>query len=281
MLVAFGSGAYRVNMSRIDQITGDWEAALAALAWQVDLGIDTVVQDAPVNRYHAAEPIPDAAPPILRHAQAPTSPDAPPAADTMAEAEASAAGATSLAALHAALAAWPHCEIRRGARNLVFAGGTAGARVMVVGEAPDVDEDRSGIPFAGVKGALLDRMFAAIGLARDAKDPARGVYLTTALPWRSVGPPREGDVAMLRPFVLRHIALAQPEIVVAMGNDAVSTLLQGAVDPPARGAWRVVLDRPLLVMQHPGHLLRNPVAKGAAWADLVALKARLREGSCA
>ena len=282
-------------MGRIDQIEADYQAALAALAWQVDLGVDCAVQDFPVNRYEAVNPPPLAARAgvAFAHAANPSVPDptasgltasdpavpdpAGPATDHVAEAVAAAAQAGTLPALRAALEAWPHCEARQGARNLVFGGGTAGARVMVVGDVPDVDEDRQGTPFVGAKGALLDAMFAAIGLARHADDPALGIYLATALPWRPVGQPRPQDIAMLRPFMLRHIALARPEIVVAMGRDALF-VLAGAEDQRTRGTWATIAGRPLLAMQHPGDLIRAPAAKSDAWVDLLALKARLAKG---
>ena len=58
------------------------------------------------------------------------------------------------------------CDLKRGARQLVFADGTPGARVMIIGEAPGRDEDREGKPFVGRAGQLLDRMLAAIDLDR-------------------------------------------------------------------------------------------------------------------
>ncbi len=254
-------------MSRIDQIEGDWQASLAALDWQVDLGVDAAVLDAPVDRYEAAAVV----------AVAPTVAEATSngAVDAVAEALAAASRATTLPALRAAVAAYPHCEISRGARNLVFAAGQPGARVMVVGDAPDIDEDRQGTPFAGAKGVLLDRMFAAIGLGREAGDLGQALYLTTVLPWKPPGDraPEREELDMIRPFLMQHITLAAPDIIVAMGSAAIAALLPDT--PFARGTWAEVLGCPVLAMQHPGVLLRNPAQKREAWADLLALKARL------
>jgi uracil-DNA glycosylase family 4 len=258
-------------MGRIDLIEGDWHAAVAALDWQVDLGVDTAVQDAPINRYEAGVEAPaptNSAPPAMSVVAAP-------GADAVAVAVAMAARATTLPALRDALADYPHCEIRLGARNLVFSAGTVGARVMVVGEAPDIDDDRQGTPFAGAKGTLLDRMFAAIGLARDAGDMGQAIYLTCVLPWKPPGDraPDAAELAMIRPFLMQHIALAGPQIVVAMGSAATAALSPDAV--LSRGGWGQVLGRPLLAMQHPAALLRTPAQKREAWADLLTLQARL------
>lgn len=272
-----GAGGLPLGMGRIDQIAGDWHASLAALDWQVDLGVDVAVQDTPVNRYEAAIAAEAAPAPVSAAPRATTPADiAPmPQIDAVSEAVAAADRATTLDDLRAAMADYPHCEIRRGARNLVFAAGQPGARVMVVGEAPDIDDDRQGAAFVGVKGGLLDQMFAAIGLARDAGDLSQALYLTPVMPWKPPGnrAPEAFELAMMRPFVLRHIALARPDIVVAMGSAATAMLAQGT--PMPRGTWGQVEGRPLLAMQHPAALLRTPAQKREAWADLLALKARL------
>lgn len=260
-------------------IADDWEASLAALAWSVEAGVDEVIGDAPVNRYELAMEAP-------KIAAARTAPQAAraqvevagPAADPVAEARAAAAAAGTLEALHEALAAFDHCDLKRGARNLVFADGNPKARVLVLGEAPGAEEDREGRPFVGRAGQLLDRMFAAIGLSRGSPDPAAALYITNVLPWRPPGnrDPEPGEIAMLLPFVARHIALVDPEVVVVMGNTPLFALTGGKGILRARGTWAQALGKPLLPMTHPAYLLRNPAAKREAWADLLALQGRLR-----
>jgi DNA polymerase len=259
-----------------------WHAALAALAWQVDLGVADTITDAAVNRYDLAVAAAPAA--AVTPSRAMPGPQAaiPPVATGAAEAVAAATrladGATSLAALQAAMAAFDHCELKRGARNLVFADGNPAARVLVLGEAPGVNEDRAGLPFVGAAGQLLDRMFAAIGLNRASPDPARAIYITNVLPWR---PPENRDptpdeIAMFRPFALRHIALADPDIIVTMGNIPLRCLFEVQGVTKLRGIWREIAGKPVLPMTHPAYLLRNPEAKREAWADLLSLQARLR-----
>ena len=255
----------------------DWHAARAALEWQVELGATEAIQDAPVNRLEAAEPTPAREP--APAAAPPAAPAAPASeADPVAEAEAAAAQAQSLEALKAAMAAYPHCELRRGARNLVFADGVAGAPVMIVGEAPGRDEDREGRPFVGRAGQLLDRMLAAIGRARDAEATERAVYITNVLPWRPPQnrAPTAQEIAMLLPFLRRHVALARPRILVLMGNASCQALLGRHGITRLRGRWDEALGLPVLPMFHPAYLLRNPQAKREAWADLLELQARLK-----
>jgi DNA polymerase len=186
--------------------------------------------------------------------------------------------ARTLDALREGLAAFELCELKRGARNLVFADGNPAARVLVLGEAPGADEDREGRPFVGRAGQLLDRMFAAIGLTRTSADPASALYITNVMPWRPPGnrDPEPGEIAMMQPFVERHIALVDPEVIVAMGNTPLFALTGGKGILRARGTWAEALGKPLLPMTHPAYLLRNPAAKREAWADLLSLRGRLK-----
>lgn len=248
----------------------DAPTARATLEWLVEMGCDEAIGEHPLNRFALPERLP--AP------EAPAAPavEGPPPEDPVAAARHAAAGAATIPALRAALARYPHCELRLGTSGLVFADGVAGARVMIVGDAPDRDDARAGHPFAGPAGGLLDAMLAAIGLARDADDPARGAYLAAALPWRPAGREAEAKhVAMLEPFLRRHVELATPEVVVLMGNDACAAALGQRGMTRLRGTWTEAFGRPALPIFPPRYLLTRPEAKREAWADLLDLAARL------
>lgn len=255
----------------------DWHAARAALEWQIDLGVTETIADRPVNRFDLVAPPPKAG--VAPAVSAPTAPvQAAPETDGVAEAEKAAHSAADLPALKAAMAAYPHCDLRKGARNLVFCDGLPGARVMIVGEAPGRDEDRIGKPFVGRAGQLLDKMLAAINLGRD-RDRDEAVYITNVLPWR---PPQNRDpkpeeIALMLPFLKRHIALAQPEFLIVMGNISCQALLGKRGITRLRGTWSMAEGLPVLPMFHPAYLLRHPDAKREAWADLLDLKARLSQ----
>ncbi|MDM7458033.1 MAG: uracil-DNA glycosylase, partial [Paracoccus sp. (in: a-proteobacteria)] len=151
------------------------------------------------------------------------------------------------------------------------------ARVLVLGEAPGDEEDRQGRPFVGRAGQLLDQMFRAIGLARDSVDAAQGLYLCNVLTWRPPGnrEPTPDEIAVSLPFLQRHIALAQPKLIVLMGNVACDAAIRQRGILKLRGQWVQAFGRPALPMTHPAYLLRNPQAKREAWADLLDLAARL------
>lgn len=247
--------------------TFDPNLARAYLDWLVELGADEAIVDAPIDRYALATKLP-----------AQTSVGVPGAVendiDPVIAARKSAQDADDLTGLRTALGAYEHCELKRGARNLVFSDGVAGARVMIIGEAPGRDEDREGRPFVGRAGQLLDRMLAAIDLGRD-----RSVYITNVLPWR---PPQNRDpkpeeIAMMQPFLQRHVELAGPDILVVMGNISCHAVLGKRGITRLRGQWFEAFGKPVLPMFHPAYLLRQPTMKRDAWADLLALKSRLMQ----
>lgn len=264
------------------------EELLVALAWQLEMGAEDAIGEVPVDRFAAVPNPATAAPragpkskatPAARDRQPPADQPALAHDDPIHDAETAAAAAETLEDLRAAMAAYPHCELRHGARSLVFSDGVAGARVMIIGEAPGRDEDVQGKPFVGKAGQLLDRMLAAIGLDRAAPSSDQAVYITNVLPWR---PPQNRDpkpeeIAMLMPFLRRHVALAQPDVIVAMGNISCQALIGKRGITRLRGGWTQAFDLPCLPMFHPAYLLRSPAAKREAWADLLALKAHLLE----
>jgi DNA polymerase len=186
--------------------------------------------------------------------------------------------ARSLEDLKAALARYDGVSLRKTATNLVFADGNPRAEIMLVGEAPGADEDRQGLPFVGVSGQLLDRMMAAIGYDRST------FYITNVCFWRPPGnrKPTEAELAAQQPFVLRHIELVRPKVLVLVGGSSAQMLL-GTTEgiTRLRGKWFDYrsdgLDQPIpaLPIFHPAYLLRQPELKREAWRDLVKLRIKL------
>lgn len=251
----------------------DFYTAKALLDWHVDLGADEAIGDLPVNRYE----VPKEAPKMPKAKPAEAAPVAQLKGPEPVEvARQMARDAQDLEGLRAAMAAFTHCQLKNGARNLVFADGAAGARVMVIGDAPTREEDQQGKPLVGPAGQMLDAMFGAINLGRDIADAP--IYVTSVLPWRAsqTRDPSPDDVTMMLPFLERHIALANPDVLVLMGNQACEALLGVKGITKLRGTWGEALGKPALPMLHPAYLLRTPQAKREAWADLLSLQAKLR-----
>jgi DNA polymerase len=249
----------------------DWHYAKAVLEWQMEMGATEAILDAPVNRFELADKV---KPAVSKTTAVPTKIVEETPADIATKL---AQSAKSLDDLRAIMDGFEHCDLKRGARQLVFSDGKVGARVMVIGEGPGRDEDMQGSPFVGRAGQLLDKMFAAIGLSRDAVDLERAIYITNVVPWR---PPQNRDpspdeIEMMLPFLQRHVELAAPDVIIAMGNISCSAILGQKGISRLRGTWAKAFGVDVLPMFHPAYLLRNPISKREAWADLLSVKQKL------
>ena len=289
---------------------------LALLRLQLEWGADEALDEAPLDRLAAPQERPGAHPgasaglmPALPGPHAgslgptpagTTPPGAPPGARPLgatklgataapamvpslpaaARAEAVAAAAADLASLRAAIAGFQDCPLSATATNLVFSDGTPASGLVLIGDAPGPDEDRTGRPFVGEAGQRLDRMLASIGLDRTQ------VLLTTLLPWRPPGDraPTPGEVETCLPFLHRHLTLLRPRHLVLLGA-LVTRALTGSTQGPRRlrGKWHPVriagLDQPVpaLPMVNPALAFRTPAGKREAWADLLLLRRTLDE----
>jgi uracil-DNA glycosylase len=184
----------------------------------------------------------------------------------------------SLPELKAALEAFEGCSLKQFANTTVFADGNAQARILFIGEAPGCEEDKTGLPFVGRAGKLLDKMLAAIGLDRTA------AYIINVLPWRPPDNrnPEATEVAKCIPFMRRHIELHAPELIVLLGGSPLRHVLgkaEGILN--SRGKWQQyhVAGRMIPVMPtlHPAYLLRQPGHKKLAWRDLLSIFDKLEE----
>ena len=163
------------------------------------------------------------------------------------------------------------CKLGAQRRHAVPGVGHPQARVMVVGEAPGAEEDQRGEPFVGAAGRLLDNMLRAIGLARDATDPAHAVYIANVIKCRPPGNrnPEDDEIAQCAPILHRQIACVRPRLLLALGRFAAQTLT-GSSEPIGRLRQQVLRHAgiPLVVSYHPAYLLRAPQDKAKSWADL-------------
>jgi DNA polymerase len=155
------------------------------------------------------------------------------------------------------------CSLWKGATQTVFGEGSSTATVMVIGEQPGDQEDRSGRPFVGPAGQLLNRALAEAGLDREA------VYITNVVKhfkWEPRGKrrihkkPNTGEIVACRPWLDMEIDLVRPRAIICLGATAAQALLgKGFKVSELRGR---LIESPLapLVMAtvHPSSLLRAP-----------------------
>jgi len=171
----------------------------------------------------------------------------------------------SLDALAQAIAACTSCPLYGTATLPVPGEGSASAHLVCVGEAPGATEDQTGRPFVGQAGKLLDKILAAIQLARE------DVFICNVLKHRPPGNrnPLPTEVAACSPYLVRQLELIRPRAIVAFGTFAAQTLLQTPLTiGKLRGAVHRYYGVPLIVTYHPAALLRNPAWKRPTWEDV-------------
>jgi len=168
------------------------------------------------------------------------------------------------------------CELHSSRTQTVFGVGSENADLLIVGEAPGVEEDRRGEPFVGRAGQLLDAMLQAISLSRNE------VYIANILKCRPPNnrDPREAESAACAFYLERQIALLEPKVIFALGRIAAQWLLQSDTPIGRLRGKQLSLGNPatpLVASYHPAYLLRSPAAKAKSWEDLRLVRQLLRQ----
>jgi uracil-DNA glycosylase family 4 len=178
-------------------------------------------------------------------------------------------GKKELAVLGEQAAGCTRCRLHEGRRSVVFGVGNPAAEVVVVGEAPGAEEDRTGLPFVGQAGKLLDLMLMSIGLRRD------DVYICNVLKCR---PPKNrnpmaDEVATCSEYLHGQLEIIAPRVLLAVGKFAAQTLTGSDKSiGRLRGAVHSYQGIPLIASYHPAYLLRSPNMTATAWQDLQLLR---------
>jgi uracil-DNA glycosylase len=258
------------------QATGERRALFALIDYYRVLGVDCALDAAPHDRYAesarekapASDPPPAPERPALAPAATPARKAAPPLSPHEAEhaAKAIAAAATSLEDLRQSLEGFDGGGAIARARHFLLAAGAPGD-LMALDYAPGENEERDGAPFSGPEGRLLGAMLAAIGRSFET------TYCAYFSPWRPPGGQRLSPhaTAALAPFARRHIELANPKVVLLLGDAASSLAPQGGRGSlyAQRLDLRLEKANPVAIAA-PGlsAMLNVPTLKAQAWRAL-------------
>lgn len=168
--------------------------------------------------------------------------------------------------LEQAIKSCDKCQLCNGRTHVVIDKGNRNAKWMFIGEAPDENEDRDGLPFVGDAGKLLDKMITAMNL-----DIAQDVYIANIIKCRPPKNrnPEENEIQQCYPYLKQQIALVKPDIIVTLGKFSSQTLLNSdlAINK-LRNQVHEYNGIPLIATFHPSYLLRAPENKKLAWDDL-------------
>jgi uracil-DNA glycosylase len=166
------------------------------------------------------------------------------------------------------VASCTRCPLHRTRQHPVFGEGPSRPRLLFVGEGPGADEDRSGRPFVGPAGKLLDRIIQAATLRRE------DVYIANIVKCRPPDNrvPDPSETATCLPFLKEQIRLLDPKVICTLGAPATRAVLQtDSGINQLRGKRYHYPENPRIVVIptfHPAYLLRHPEEKRKTWIDI-------------
>ena len=180
--------------------------------------------------------------------------------------------------LAAEVVACTRCPLHKGRTRAVPGEGSERPLVMVVGEGPGAEEDRTGRPFVGPAGQYLDEWLAAVRIGEEPLSRRTNAYSANVVKCRPPGnrDPQPDEAAACLGYLRRQIALLRPRALLAVGRTAARYLLgiESGVGAARGRTWQFD-SIPAIVTYHPSAVLRDRSLRRPVWEDLKALKALL------
>ncbi len=171
-----------------------------------------------------------------------------------------------------------NCSLKDNSQNIVLGDGNIDSPIMVIGEAPGIEEDKSGSTFKGEIGELLNKMMLAIGIKR------QNIYCSYAINFR---PPEDRkptaqEIKRYSVFLKEHISIINPKIIILMGSSAMEAVTGiNTKISSERGKWKETILKnktyPVMISFNPSFLIRFPENKKYSWEDLKMIKKKIAE----
>jgi len=171
-----------------------------------------------------------------------------------------------------------NCNLKDNSQNLVLGDGNINSLIMLIGEAPGIEEDKSGTTFKGEIGQLLDKMLLAIKIKK------QNIYCTYAINFR---PPKDRkptsqEIKRYSVFLKEHISIINPKIIILMGSSAMEAVTGiNTKISSERGKWKETILKnktyPVMISFNPSYLIRFPENKKYSWEDLKKIKKKIDE----
>ena len=171
-----------------------------------------------------------------------------------------------------------NCSLKDNSQNLVLGDGNMNSPIMLIGEAPGIEEDKIGITFKGEIGELLNKMLIAIKIKR------QNIYCSYAINFRPPEDrkPTSQEIKRYSVFLKEHISIINPKIVILMGSTAMEAITGiNSKISSERGKWKELILKnktyPLIISFSPSYLIRFPENKKYSWEDLKKIKQKINE----
>ena len=171
-----------------------------------------------------------------------------------------------------------NCNLKDNSQNLILGDGNINSSIMLIGEAPGAEEDKTHTTFKGEVGELLNKMLLAIEIKR------QNIYCSYAVNFRPPEDrkPTSQEIKRYSVFLKEHISIINPKIIILMGSSAMEALTGiNSKISSERGKWKEVILKnktyPLIISFSPSYLIRFPENKKYSWEDLKKIKNKITE----
>ena len=171
-----------------------------------------------------------------------------------------------------------NCNLKDNSQNLILGDGNINSSIMLIGEAPGAEEDKTHTTFKGEVGELLNKMLLAIEIKR------QNIYCSYAVNFRPPEDrkPTSQEIKRYSVFLKEHISIINPKIIILMGSSAMEAVTGiNSKISSERGKWKEVILRnktyPLIISFSPSYLIRFPENKKYSWEDLKKIKKKITE----
>jgi DNA polymerase len=162
------------------------------------------------------------------------------------------------------------CDLHRDRKNVVFGEGNIESKLVFIGEAPGYLEDKTGRPFVGASGKLLNKMLEEVNISR------KDVYICNIVMCRPKNNrrPFSKEFQKCHKYLLTTLLLIKPKIIVTLGKTAISVLLKKNIYINRyRGGWKKHFKTPVFPTFHPAYVLRNTDKRDIMLSDFKRIKA--------
>ena len=171
-----------------------------------------------------------------------------------------------------------NCILKSNSKNLVMGVGDINSPIMIIGEAPGIEEDNSGLPFQGEVGKLLNKMLLAINIDKEK------VYTTYSINFRPPEDrkPSNKEIRRYSSFLIEHSSIINPKIIILMGSTAMECLtgINGKISDE-RGKWKEIIIKdktfPVMITFSASYLMRYPDNKKYSWEDLKKIRKKIQD----
>jgi uracil-DNA glycosylase len=170
------------------------------------------------------------------------------------------------------------CNLKNNSKKMVLGDGNINSPIMIIGEAPGVEEDNAGLTFVGKVGDLLKKMLIAIKIEK------QNIYTAYAVNFRTPEDrkPNSTEIKRYSQFLQKHISIINPKIIILMGSTAMESLMGlNSKISIERGKWKEVIVKNIsynvIITFNPSYLLRAPENKKHSWDDLKKIKQKISE----